>query len=189
MCAVNDDATGMLVDAISHSPIWKSSLIIITEDDPQQGSESVDYHRVPYLFISPWVKRAYVSKTHINVPSIHKILAHVFGIPYSNVNVTNAPLPFDLFTSTPDYTPYTYKPRTEPLACGGDATRAEQELTASWDFDTVDSQPGLDAQVMRWMRGKQLTELTPAHRAQIAARKLQREEARAQGIELRDDDD
>ena len=49
MCAVNDEATGMLVDAVSHSPLWKSSLIIITEDDPQQGADHVDYHRVPLV--------------------------------------------------------------------------------------------------------------------------------------------
>jgi hypothetical protein len=33
-CAVNDDATRMAVDALSHSPLWASSLIFITEDDP-----------------------------------------------------------------------------------------------------------------------------------------------------------
>ena len=30
--AVNDEATGMVVDALSHSPLWKSTLVIVTED-------------------------------------------------------------------------------------------------------------------------------------------------------------
>ncbi len=61
MCAVNDEATGMFVDALSHSPFWASSLVVITEDDPQSGGDHVDYHRTPLVLISPWVKRAYVS--------------------------------------------------------------------------------------------------------------------------------
>ena len=31
----------------------------------------------------------------------------------------------------------------------------EQRLTESWRFDDPDEQPGLDAQVTRWMRGIQ----------------------------------
>ncbi|MDZ4064366.1 MAG: hypothetical protein U1E22_06815, partial [Coriobacteriia bacterium] len=98
MIAVNDEATGMLVDAISHSPLWPSSLIMITEDDPQQGGDHVDYHRVPFVMVSPWVKRGYVSKTHMSVPGVYKILAHVYGLPYPNVQARHAALPFDFFT-------------------------------------------------------------------------------------------
>ncbi len=189
MCAVNDEATGMLVDAVSHSPLWKSSLIIITEDDPQQGADHVDYHRVPLVVASPWVKRGYVSKMHLSVPGVFKIFAHVFGIPYPNVQVANAALPFDLFTSTPDYTPYTYKPRGWPLQCGTKSTRAERTLTASWTFDRVDNQPGLDAQVMRWMRGKQLTRLSPDQKQDIARRRARAERRRKLGLTEAPDDD
>lgn len=185
MCAVNDEATGMIVDAISHSPLWASSLIVITEDDPQQGGDHIDYHRTPLVLISPWVKRGYVSKTHIDVASLHKIFAHVLGLPYPNVIVKNAGLPLDMFTSTPDFTPYVYKPRTWPLECGTGATGAEQALTASWDFKNVDDQPGLSEQVMRWMRKKQLTELSPEMTREIEARKARR----ASGITGDDEDD
>jgi len=64
-----------------------------------------------------------------------------------------------MFTSTPDYTPFTYTPRTWPLACGGgtgmDIT-GESALTSLWDFSREDAQPGLDAQVTRWMHGHPL---------------------------------
>ena len=112
--------------------------------------------------VSPWVKRGYVSKTHIDVASIHKTLAHIFGKPYPNALVEHAALPLDVFTSTPDYTPFTYTPRTWPLACGpqkasngGDAN-GESALTDLWDFSQEDNQPGLDAQVTRWMHGHPL---------------------------------
>jgi hypothetical protein len=187
MCSVNDEATGMFVDALSHSPLWASSLIVLTEDDPQSGADHVDYHRTPLVLISPWVKHAYVSKTHIDVASIHKIFAHVFGLPYPNLVVKNAGLPLDAFTSTPDYTPFTYTPHQIPLACGGTAaSAAETMLTASWDFSQPDAQPGLGDQVRRWMRGQQLTELTPKLSAEVADRNARR----ARGEKpLADDDD
>lgn len=172
-CAVNDEATGMVVDAISHSPYWKESLILITEDDPSQGGEHVDSHRAPLVMVSPWVKRAYVSKTHLDMASLHKLVMHVFGVPYPSFGIANAALPLDAFTSTPDFTPYTYAPRGVPLACGMQATKAEQELTDSWDLADADEQPGLDNQVARWMRGKQLTTLSPRRKAEIARRKDQ----------------
>jgi hypothetical protein len=169
-CAVNDEATGMILDALSHSPEWPSTLVLITEDDPLDGGEHVDHHRTPLVAVSPWVRRGYVSKTHIDVASLHKLVAHIFGVPYPSVSVANAALPLDLFTSTPDFAPYTMQHRTWPLACGVATTNAEQRLTASWDFDEVDEQPGLAAQVRRWMRGKQLDELPPHLRQQVEAR-------------------
>ncbi len=173
-CAVNDDATGMAIDAITHSPLWASSIVFITEDDPSQGGEHIDSHRTPLVVISPWVKRGYVSKTHIDMASLHKILAHVFGKPYPNAQVANAGLPLDMFTSTPDYTPFTYTKRTFPLVCGDASTLAERRLTESWDFDEPDQQPGLDAQVTRWMRGRQLDRLTPRLEREVEARWLRR---------------
>ena len=90
---------------------------------------------------------------------MHKILANVIGKPYPNALVANAAVPFDVFTSTPDYTPYTYAPRTWPLACGAKGQDAEGSLSALWDMSHEDSQPGLDAQVTRWMHGHPLASM------------------------------
>jgi hypothetical protein len=98
------------------------------------------------------------------------MFAHILGKPYPNTLVAHAALPFDMFTSTPDYTPYSYKPRTFPLYCGKAVTQAEGRLTRSWDFDDADEQPGLDRQVMRYMRGKQLEHLTPRMEREVEAR-------------------
>ena len=176
MVAVNDEATGIFLDAVSHSPLWKSSLVIVTEDDPADGGDHVENHRTPVLFVSPWVKRGYVSKQHIDVSSLHKIFAHVFGIPYPSAIVASAALPLDLFTSTPDYTPFVYEPRQWPLSCGTQPTEAEKQLQASWgDARGVDEQPGLGGQVWRAMRGAPATTVTAEMRAQMdqAARRAQ----------------
>ena len=185
MCAVNDEATGMLVDAISHSPLWASTLIVITEDDPQQGGDHVDYHRTPLVLVSPWVKRGHVSSALIDVASVHKLFAHILGLPYSNLVTKSAGLPLDMFTSTPDFTPYTYQPREWPLECGALASKAERAITDSWDFSVIDAQPGLGDQVVRWMRRKQLTELTPELEAEIGARN----DRRARGLPPEHEDD
>jgi hypothetical protein len=170
MIATNDEATGMVIDAISHSPLWASSLVIVTEDDPAGGGDHVEHHRTPVLFASPWVKRGYVSKTHIDVSSIHKLIAHIYGIPYSHEIAATAGLPLDLFTSTPDYTPYTYAPRKAPLTCGIDATFAELRLTASWQGLGTDRQAGLGDQVQRYLRGEQLVSLPPALEDEVLRR-------------------
>ena len=188
MCAVNDEATGMVIDALSHSPEWPKTLVVITEDDPQQGGDHVDYHRTPLVLVSPWVKRGYVSKTHIDVASLHKLFAHILGLPYPSVPVAKAGLPLDIFTSTPDYTPYTYQLHKWPIACGAAASKIESRLTKSWDFDVPDAQPGLGDQVMRWMRGRQLTEMPAGLGAEIEAREARKAAGLAPILEDDDDD-
>lgn len=189
MCAVNDEATGMFLDALSHSPYWANSLVVITEDDPQQGGDHVDYHRTPLVLISPWVKRGYVTHTHIDVASLHKLFAHIFGIPYANLEIENAGLPLDAFTSTPDYTPYTYIPHQWPIGCGTGVTSAEEQITASWDMSYPDAQPGLGDQVMRWMRREQLQTLPPGLAAAVEARKARKAQGWVPRVDRDDDDD
>jgi len=67
---------------------------------------------------SPWVKRGYVTHSHIDVAVVHKLMSHIFALPYPNRVVADAALPLDAFTSTPDYTPYEYAKRTFPIHCG-----------------------------------------------------------------------
>jgi len=152
MISENDEATGIVFDAVSHSPYWASSLVIVTEDDPQQGGDHVDHHRTPFVLASPWLKHGYVSHTHIDVPTVAKLIANIFAIPYPNGLVARAALPFDLFTSTPDYTPYVHTPRQEPLTCGVAATPNEVRATERWDMSKVDDQPGLDEMVFKWLK-------------------------------------
>jgi DNA-binding beta-propeller fold protein YncE len=147
MIATNDEATGMFLDGLSHSPFWKDSLVVVIEDDPADGSDHVDAHRSIALFASPWVKRNYVSHAHYHLSSIHKLISDVFGQPYRNDTIQNAPLPLDVFTSTPDYTPFSYVPRRwTDLSCnpsGSSGSKAAEH----WDFTEPDNQPGLDRQV------------------------------------------
>ena len=60
MIADNDCGLGQIVDLISHSPIWNTSLILVVEDDSQDGADHVDAHRIPALAISPYTQRGAV---------------------------------------------------------------------------------------------------------------------------------
>jgi len=153
MIAVNDEATGMVLDGLSHSPLWKSTLLVVIEDDPQDGADHVDTHRSIVVLASPWVKRGYVSHAHYDPASLHKLFAHILGLPYNNEMVANAAVPFDMFTSTPDYTPFTYKPRTwTDGRCNPSGTPMAVEAEAwGWDFSEPDEQPGLSQQVWRML--------------------------------------
>ena len=71
MIADNDYALGQIVDLISHSPIWGSSLILVLEDDSQDGADHVDAHRIPALAISPFAKRGAVVHNALRLPVVH----------------------------------------------------------------------------------------------------------------------
>jgi len=104
--ADNDLALGRVVQTLSHSKWWPEMLIVVTEDDAQDGRDHVDAHRSLLLMISPWVKRGYVSHSHSNFGSILKTIYNICDIPPLNQFDATATLLQDFFTDTPDFTPY-----------------------------------------------------------------------------------
>ena len=57
--ADNDLAVGMFVDYLSHSSIWNQSLILIVEDDAQNGPDHVDAHRSTAYIAGGYVKNGF----------------------------------------------------------------------------------------------------------------------------------
>jgi YVTN family beta-propeller protein len=106
----NDAALGLTVELISNSPCWKDTVIFVVEDDTQNGADHVDGHRSVFLAISPWVKKEYVSKTHISLASVFKTVNLILGLPPLNQYDAAATDLRDMFTSRPDFRPYTFQP-------------------------------------------------------------------------------
>ncbi|WP_338358290.1 hypothetical protein [Yeosuana marina] len=104
--ADNDLAVGRIVEYLSRTPYWKDILIVVTEDDAQNGVDHVDAHRSVLMLISPWVKRDYVSHVHYSFGSLFKTFWNVLDLPYLNQYDASATDLSDFFTSTPDYKPY-----------------------------------------------------------------------------------
>ncbi|MBI4585967.1 MAG: phosphoesterase [Planctomycetes bacterium] len=108
--ADNDLAVGRVLHRLSRTPWWKEMLVIITEDDPQDGRDSVDAHRSILLLAGPWVKRGHVSHTHANFGSILKTIYLLLDLPPLNQFDAAASLLQDFFTDQSDFTPYTAGP-------------------------------------------------------------------------------
>jgi YVTN family beta-propeller protein len=55
MMADSDYALGQLVEAVSGSPFWEKTAVIVVQSDAQDGFDHVDAQRSPCLVISPYV--------------------------------------------------------------------------------------------------------------------------------------
>jgi YVTN family beta-propeller protein len=124
--ADNDLAVGKIVDLISHSPYWKDSLIVITEDDAQNGLDHVDGHRAPANLISPWIKKGVTDSHYWTIINMVRTIEQILGLPPMNQNDAAAAPMSELFTDKPDFTPYDYVPNRIAL-------------------DTLNGQPGSTA--------------------------------------------
>jgi DNA-binding beta-propeller fold protein YncE len=108
--ADNDLALGRMLQFLSHTKYWENMLVIVTEDDPQGGVDHIDAHRSLLFFAGPFVKRKYVSHKHANFGSIIKLIYQLKGIHPVNQFDASASLLDDIFTTTPNFSPYLFEP-------------------------------------------------------------------------------
>jgi hypothetical protein len=102
MIAENDWALGETIDLISKSPVWEDSLILVIEDDSQDGADHVDAHRIPALVISPYADEGAVVHTRYDFLSFIRTLEIATGMdPLNLFDALAVPL-YDVFTPTPD---------------------------------------------------------------------------------------
>jgi hypothetical protein len=140
MVADNDEATGRLIDGLSHSKYWATSIVFLIEDDPSDGGDHVEIHRSPCLVMSPWVKRGYNSSVHYDVPALWKTMTLLLGVPPINQRDAYAAAMYDVFSTKPDPEPYTFIPRKIPPAITpADAPMAKESMAI--DFSRPDTAP------------------------------------------------
>lgn len=104
--ADNDSATGKVIETISNSSVWPRSVIFVVEDDPQSGVDHVDSHRTVGAVIGPYVRRHYVTHTRFDMASMHRTMELILGLPPMSIFDQMAIPMRELFTETPDNTPY-----------------------------------------------------------------------------------
>lgn len=135
--ADNDLALGQIVDALSHSAIWKDTAIFVTEDDPQSGVDHVDAHRSILLVISPYVRNGYISHLHSSMGSIQRTIYELLGLGSLNLEDALAADLGDMFTTEPNLTPYTALP-TDPRVFDPALARIARPKTAKEKADLAD---------------------------------------------------
>jgi phospholipase C len=101
-----------LVNKIEESPIWNSTAIFITWDDPggyydQVSPPVVDGmqlgFRLPFIVISPFAKEGYISNTILTHSSILAFIDYNWEMPALNQFVSRVNIPIDFFNFNDSY--------------------------------------------------------------------------------------
>ncbi len=143
--ADNDQALGMVVDALTHSPFWSQTAIFVSEDDAQDGQDHVSAHRTLSLVISPYVKRGYVSPIHHSNMSMLKTMELLLGVQPMSQYDRYATDMRDYFTGTPDLRPFValparLRPERNPgiTAAANPLLREAAEVSTTLNFSDYD---------------------------------------------------
>ena len=164
MVADNDLALGQIVEAVSASPFWKETVILVEEDDSQNGLDHVDAHRSIFFAISPYAKHGgYVDHTNYNQVDALRTVEQILGLPAMNQMDAAASPMRSLFTDTPDFSPYTAVASTvvpslnPPTSALTGMARAWSIASTKMDFSRPD---GIDPQLLNhaiWYAGHDFT--------------------------------
>ena len=134
--ADNDLALGRMIDALSRTPFWRSTVVFVLEDDAQNGPDHVDSHRSPMLVISPWSKPG-VHHRWANTTDVLRTIEEILGLAsLSQFDGYGRPLR-DVWAKQPDLRPYAAITPSVPLtetntALGPDA-RASAHLALDFE--------------------------------------------------------
>jgi hypothetical protein len=84
--ADDDLSVGRLVQTVSESRYAADTLIIVTEDDCQDGPDHVDSHRATAYFVGPYVKKSAVVSTHYSQVNVLRTIEDILGTEHINLN-------------------------------------------------------------------------------------------------------
>jgi YVTN family beta-propeller protein len=103
--ADNDYALGLLVEAVSMTPYWRDTCIVVVEDDAQDGPDHVDAHRSVALLISAYNRPGLLVHEFHNTVSLIRTIELLLGMQTMNQLDATA-TPINIFRSEPDLRPY-----------------------------------------------------------------------------------
>lgn len=172
MVAENDAALGRLVDAVSHSKIWKDTAIFVVEDDAQNGSDHVDAHRTVALVISPYCRRGVVDSTLYSTTSMLRTMELILGLqPMSQFDAAAAPM-YGSFQAKPDFEPYSRLPaevRTTDIN-KPDAWGAAGSMKLDFSREDAADEQTLNQEIWHSVRGPDVPMPPPVHAAFVRTR-------------------
>jgi hypothetical protein len=138
--ATNDYAVGLIVSAISHSSIWGSSAIFITEDDAQDGADHVSDQRSTLYLASPYARGGAIHE-HYSTVSVLRTIELLLGMqPLSNYDATAMPL-YAAFGATPNLAPFDATPPQIDVNARNARTAYGAAISERLDFSRPDANP------------------------------------------------
>ena len=136
--ADNDLAVGLFMDHLSHSPIWKESLVIIVEDDAQNGPDHVDAHRSTAYIAGGYVKQGFVDHTPYSTTSLERTMELILGLPPMTQYDAASNSLWRCLNNSPDHPPFTARPANVNLDDINLETSEWQRLSETFDFTAED---------------------------------------------------
>jgi YVTN family beta-propeller protein len=101
-----DRALGTIVDFLSKTPHWSSTVAFVVPEGVSDGADHVNGLRSYAIVVSPLAKRGYVGKAHLSVPSVLKTEEEILGLPPLSLSDLLATDMADFFTDAPAPEPY-----------------------------------------------------------------------------------
>ena len=169
--ADNDFAVGRLVEAVANSPFAANTLIIVTEDDVQDGPDHVDSHRGTAYVVGAYVKKGAVVSTRFNQVSALRTIEDILGTEHINLNTAFQRPMADVFDISSNGS-WTYSAVASTvlsttqlnLGQGGRAARFDagpvvkpkhsaaywEKATAGFNFEEADMVPTLKFHQVMW---------------------------------------
>jgi YVTN family beta-propeller protein len=81
MVADNDLALGRIIEGLSKSKFWPKTLVLVVEDDAQDGVDHVDGRRTVAMAIGPHIRRGAVDSNFYTHTSMIRTIQDIFEIP------------------------------------------------------------------------------------------------------------
>jgi len=148
--ADNDQGVGLMLEHLSHSPVWKESVVFVLEDDAQNGPDHVDAHRSPIYVAGPYVKRETLVHVMYSTSGVLRTMELILGLPpMSQYDAAALPL-YECFTSTPDLAPYTVVPAQVDLEKRNVADNESSRRSQFFNLAKEDAVPDLELNAVIW---------------------------------------
>jgi hypothetical protein len=193
--AANDYALARLIDAVSHSKYWRDTVIIVTEDDAQNGPDHVSAQRSYLLVAGAYVKRGLVDHSHYSQTGILRTIELLLGLqPMTQYDASATPFTA-MFSRTPDLTPFS---AAQPLVSVTDRnppSAIDAQVSATLRFDEPDENDPAVLNKILWdyaIATGAIARTTPIPRTADIARRLSPTPALLQALrlaEIKPDDD
>ncbi len=135
--ADNDLALGRVIEGLSRSRFWTSTVVFVVEDDAQDGPDHVDSHRAPFLLISAW-SRPGVWHRFTNTTDVLATIESILSLKHlSQFDAYARPLR-GVFADVPDTTAYAALQPAVSLTERNPAKGPGAEESSRFDFRIED---------------------------------------------------
>ena len=176
MVADNDLALGKIIEHLSNSKIWATSVVFVVEDDAQNGPDHVDAHRSLLLIASPYAKRNAVIHSMYSTSSVLRTIELILGIPPMSQYDAAAPSLWKCFTAAPDTSAYTAQPNRIDLNELNTERNKLSDRSAHYPLDQEDAIPDDEFSEVIWKTVRGLGSKMPAPRRSAFLRLAEGEE-------------